>query len=532
MKISRRSLVKSGAIISASAGFSRNLMASYDRRHKMELEIQDKRYKEIGDVSIELAIAEGASYADVRMDHKYLYNLGASPNEGESMSIGVRVLVDGYWGFASSPVWTKSEAVRLARAAMRNARAHSVGKARYTELAPLDLNTQQLTGHWSTPIVDDPFEISKEEIEDFFMGVSMYVYETEGILPQFLIQFQRQDKIFISSVGHYITQRLYESSGGIGVRVKNDKQEVNTSLDTTTPTGAGFELFRGQPLREQIKELIAETRKEMELPVIPVDVGRFSAVLDAMTVANLLSDTIGAATEIDRSLGYEANAGGTSYIVDPIDMIGSFKIGSQLLNVTANRNELSGVATVGWDDEGVAPSEFALIKDGILNDMQTDREGAVVLKDIYNDRNGDVRSHGCSYAPESGLPALTHSANLKVTPGPGSETFDSLIEGVSKGIAFKRGGADMDFQKISGVLSGTAFEIKDGKRVARVVGAGALFRTPELWNSIMEIGGESSAKRYGIRNMKGQPMRISTHSVTGIPMLLKDASVIDIFRKA
>lgn len=539
MKISRRSLVKSGATIAASASVAKSLFASpnarlsYNTRNNVELEIQDRKYKELGDISIEIAMGEGADYADVRMDHTYRYNLGTSPDEGESMSMGVRVLVDGYWGFASSPLWTKNEAVRLARTAMRNARAQLLGKARYTELANVDLANQQLTGHWSTPIIDDPFEMSKEEIEDFFSGIRMHIYETERLVPRFTINFQRQEKIFISSIGHYVTQRLYQTSGGIGVQVKNDKMEATTSLDTTTPTGAGFELFRNQPLRDQIKELIAETKRELELPIVPVDVGRYSAVLDAMTVANLLSETIGAATEIDRSLGYEANAGGTSYIGDPLEMIGSFKIGSQLLNVTANRNESSGVATVGWDDEGVSPSEFSLIEKGVLNDMQTDREGASVLKSIYNGRKENVKSYGCSYAPESDLPVLTHSGNLKIVPDSGSETFDSLVTGVSNGIVFKRGGANMDFQKISGIMSGNnTFQVKDGKVIARVMGAGVLFRTPELWSSVMALGGESSAKRYGIRNMKGQPLRVSTHSVTGVPLVIKEASIIDILRKA
>lgn len=531
MTLSRRKFVQAGAVLASSTSIpGQKLWALSNIRHNEIQGIQDPAIKEIAEASLDVARKSGVAYADSRMDHTYeLDDLGELR---ESMSLGVRVLVGGYWGFASSPVWSKEEAARLAGAAIRNARASNVGKSRFTELAPLVSDGQELTGHWSTPIIDDPFEMSDDEISDFLRSITAYTLKVGAVNSNFKAEFVKQDKLFLSTVGHYVTQRLYKTTGVLSFKVNHNGMQSSTSLDTMTPAGAGFEHIRGQPLRDQIKQLIEETRADMSLPFIPIDVGRYETILDANTVTSLLSETIGVATELDRALGYEANAGGTSYIVDPKEMIGTLKIGSPEVVVTANRSEPMGAATVKWDDEGVTPADFTIVKDGILNDMQTDREGASVLKEVYSQKQKTVRSYGCSYAPNSGLEPLTHSANLHIKPSTGAESFDSLIGNVERGIAFKRCGIDMDHQKISGLMNGQAFEVRNGKRIARIGGAAIIFRTPELWNSVTSLGGESSKKRIGLTTTKGQPVRYGCHSVTGVPVVLKEATVIDILRKA
>ncbi len=541
MSFSRRTFVQAGATLAACTAIPGQVMASANRRQDAASEIQDPAIKAIADAGLDVARSSGATYADARLDHLYEFQTRGTPSE--SMSLGIRVLVDGYWGFASSPIWSKDEAARLAAAAIRNARANTSGKARYTELAPVATNEQQLTGHWSTPIIDDPFEMSEEEIADYFGAVSIYMMNLGNNIPPgaepFALEpnglggkFLKQDKLFVSTIGHHITQRIYQTTGDFPFKLKYKGMQAMVSLDTTTTAGAGFEYIRGQPIREQIRQLVEETKEDMSLPHVPVDVGRYETVLDANTVTSLLSETIGVATELDRALGYEANAGGTSYVVDPLEMIGTLKIGSPEFTVTANRSEALGAATVKWDDEGITPKNFTLVKDGVLNDMQTDREGATVLKDVYSRQQKTVQSYGCSFAPDSGFEPLTHSANLHLKPSSASDSFDSLVGKVEKGIAFKRGGADMDHQQISGLLYGQAFEVKNGTRIARIGGAAIIFRTPELWSSVTSIGGEASAKRIGLRTSKGQPERGAFHSVTGAPVVLKETTVIDILRKA
>ena len=533
MLLSRRHFVQTGALLAGAASLPSSLRAAVrgraDAISPIHGPLQDPAIKALCDVSLDAARAAGAAYADTRVTHTYFFD----GTEDESMTFGVRVLVDGYWGFAASPVWSTDEAARLARAAIRNARANTVGKPRTTDLAPLDGAGQTLTGHWTTPILDDPFEMSQDEIKDFLKGIENFMGRIPGVtVTAVRAKFMKQDKAFASTAGHYVTQRLYESSGTFAFRVRTSKGEMATSLDTTTPAGAGFEYIRDQPLHEQILQAVEETKADLALPRMPVDVGRYEVVLDANTVTSLLSDTIGAATELDRALGYEANAGGTSYILEPLDMIGTLKIGSPAVTVTGNRTEPRGAATVQWDDDGVTPREFTLVKDGILADMQTDREGASVLHDVYGRQQKPTGSHGCAFAPNAIFAPLTHCANLQLKPGTNTETYESLLGQLKKGMAFKRGRVDIDFQQITGMVSGLAYEVRNGKRTAMLTGAGINFRTPELWNAVTTVGGMSSRKRIGLQAVKGQPMRMGVHSVTGCPVSFKELTIIDILRKA
>jgi len=516
----------------------RPLLATLRQRPEPVPPIEDPDLKRLTDASLNAARSAGAAYADVRLTHTFtrrfgdIFPNGSHPAEEEEMTFGVRVLVDGYWGFASSPVWTVDEAARLGMTAVQNAKANTLGKSRTLDLAPI---IPTPNGHWTMPVRDDPFRISRDEIDDFLGGIKYFI---EGMGPRIaaaepLAVFVQQDKAFASSLGQYYTQRLYRSSGDIGFVVMNEEgRSMGVRLTTLTPAGEGFEYFRDQSLRDQLVARYEEALADLRLPIRPIDVGRYNVIFDAPAVAAFISKSIGVATELDRALGYEANAGGTSYITEPHDMVGSLKIGSSSVTVTANRSEPGSVATVQWDDEGVTPRDFTLVNNGILADMQTTREGAGSLRDFYTKRGQPVASHGCAYTPAAIHAPLTHCANLRLQPSGTTATFDSLIADQQKAIAFKDVRSVMDFQQMTGYCEGHAYEIKQGKRVAILDHAGIIFRTPELWNAVAAVGGSTSQQRIGLRAVKGQPMQASYHSVTAVPFAAKELTVIDTHRKA
>ncbi len=534
MSYTRRTLLKQGATygtaLAALHAMPRPLFANVRGYLEPVPPIEDPDIKRLTDASLSVAREAGAIYADVRLTHTYTRRIGMPPPHDESMTFGVRALVDGYWGFAASPVWTIDEAVRLGRSAARNAKANVLGKTRTVDFAPV---ASVANGHWTTPILEDPFTISIDEVDDYLTSLGIFIRRLSHVTAiQVNAEFVKQDKVFASTADQYFTQRFYRTSGTVGFGLYAYGRDGGAKLDCLTPASAGFEYFRKQPLREAIIAAHAEAIEDMSFPIKPVDVGRYETVFDAVSVANAISSTIGMATELDRALGYEANATGTSYITDPAAMVGTLKIGAPAFTVTANRSEPLGAASVKWDDDGVLPQEFTVIKNGILTDLQTDREGAGWLKDWYAKQNMPVGSRGCAYAPDALFPPMTHSANLRVEPGSGNATLASLVSGVSKGLLWKRTEMDMDFQQVTGLGYGNLFEIKNGKRVAGIAGAGLIFRTSELWNAITSMGGPGSQQRFGLAESKGQPVRSSYHSVTAVPMTFKELTVIDVTRKA
>jgi len=152
---------------------------------------------------------------------------------------------------------------------------------------------------------------------------------------------------------------------------------------------------------------------------------------------------------------------------------------------------------------------------------------------VYIGKQLPVRSRGCAYAPIAVDPAMVHTANLRLRPAEGTASEADLLASIDNGIFFSIFAPVLDFQQLSGYGIGTrCYEIKKGNRTARLVNAGALFRTPELWKSIQALGGMTSAKTIGMSVNKGQPQQQSVHSVTAVPAIVKDLSVIDYQRKA
>lgn len=533
MTISRRDLIKLGFKAGVGAtllsGLPSQLWAtSVTSAPRMSMPITDPWVKELALRAVDAARSAGASYADVRLTHT---RERSSHGNFEGLVVGVRSLVNGYWGFAGSQIWTPDEMVRLGMESVLQARALGIGPVREVDLAAVPTPVDE---HWTMPVEIDPFEdISVEEISDFFLGLGYFIevhpnFERGMLGATFVVQ----EKAFASSEGAYCTQRLYRSSGIVGVRLEKNGRRLGGGLDSLTPAGLGWELFKDQPLREQIRRVMEELEEDLALPVKPVEVGRYNVVCDALTVANLVDSTLGTATQLDRVFGYEANASGTSYLNDPLGMLGSLEVGAPLLTLTADRSVHGGAATVAWDDDGVRPDEFTLVREGVLHDFQTTRESAAWLSDAYTKASREIRSHGCAAAPTAVEAPLTHTPNLRIHPGGEALDFDDLVSGIEEGLAIKGMHVEMDFQGLNGLGQGRVYEVKNGKRVARIEGAGFLFRAPELWKSLVALGGEESVRRYGTTSRKGEPEQTTYHSVSAPPAVFKEFTVIDPKRKA
>ena len=533
MPLTRRDLLKLGAQVTAAAALAslpRPLRAQLDGgRWEPAPPIDDPRLKELALRALEAARTAGASYADVRLTHDWSRMLQAGVHDGEKLTVGVRALVNGYWGFASGPVWSPDEMVRLGREAYHQAKTTALGKARPVELAPVPAVPD---GHWVMPVKLDPFEIHPFELTDFLSGLAIFAAETPDVEANVAGTMSKQEKAFASTVGTYCTQRTYLTSGQFDVYLTRNQKRVGGSVGNLTPAGVGWELFRDQPLREAFRRTLAELEEILKLPVKPIEVGRYDTLVDAASVAALMDRTLGRATELDRALGYEANAGGTSFLNDPLAMLGSYRAGGPLLTVTANRSAPGGCATVKWDDEGVAPDEFTLVKDGVLTDFQTTRESAGWLKDWYAQHGRPFRSHGCAGA-DAGINApLQRLPNLVMAAGREAAGFEELGSGLTSGMAIKGVSIEMDFQNLNGLALGNAYEVKRGKRVALIPGVGLLFRAPELWKTLAAVGGAASVERFGALNRKGEPSVVTSHSVSAPPAVFNQLTLIDPQRKA
>lgn len=509
------------------------LMAQISSIREPGSQIDDPRLKILIQRGLDASRTAGANYSDIRLTHSYTREFRniREVRDIESMAVGVRALVDGYWGFASGPVWNIDEMVRLGLEAVRLTKINALGHPRSVTLPSIPIVRD---GHWTTPIQIDPFSVHPFEVADILGGIGIYAQNLPDITGCSLsATFFKQDKAFGSSEGSYFTQRRYVTSGSIKIRY-NDSQEREHEREVSglEQVGVGFELFDEPKLHHAIDTTIEEIKADLSLPVSPVEVGRYEVLLDPSSTAAVLDGSIGIATELDRALGYEANATGTSYINEPLEMLGDLEIASPLLTVTMNRNEPGGLATVQWDDDGVVPESIALVRAGKLNGFQTTREGAGWLNAHAANSGTATQSGGCSYAPSAMDAPLAHTANLIMQPSLESTSLDDMMRSMKKGILFTGLGVGFDFQLRTGIAMGNAYEIFGGKKVARLEGAAVSFQSTEFWKSLSAIGGKNSVHRSVGKGMKGEPRQSSLHSVTAVPSMIKQQSVIDIRRKA
>lgn len=541
MPYTRRKFIKNAGIV--SVGSQLVPPGLYPTREDIASKPPEKSGQErIVQAAIDSALSAGARYADARLSHFYAtpkYETHGKGSTGwqEEMGIGVRVLFNDSWGFAASPYWSVEEAARLGTGAVNQARANVSAVKHEVELAP---HSDFKSGHWETPVKYDPFKMSPYEINDFDNGLSSFMGKLKYVKgPYERSSFSKINKVFGSSNGQHTTQNIYISSLAGGMRVGKDKSssadEGYGELEDYFPAGAGYEYMRDGPLREEhVMRMYEEALSDTTLPWKPIEPGRYNILVDQPSMGLLLGNTLGAATQADVVFAYQANNIGTSYITEPEDMLGGLKIGNSLLNVSCARDNSGSIGTIGWDDEGVAPVRYNLVEKGILQNLQTHREAASWIRSYLDQSNQLYRSFGCAGSISALYPQTIQSADLTLKGSESPGGVDQLRQDLGDGIEIRLlTGVDMDFQYSTGMtVKGRVYEVKNGKRVARLKNAAAMFRTAELWNNLIRIGGQESVK-YSSRNIeKGQPMQSLPYGIYTPPALFKEITFIDETRKA
>jgi TldD protein len=260
---------------------------------------------------------------------------------------------------------------------------------------------------------------------------------------------------------------------------------------------------------------------------------RYEVIFDARATAQILARTVGVAAELDRALGYEANAGGTSYLAPPAEMLGSFHLGSELLGVRTNRSRVGGYSTGRWDDEGVPPEDYPVVEKGMLVDYHTTRELAPALAEWNAKRGTPVRSHGCAGSADAGGVAMAVPPDLELLPGKARHSLADLVAGMERGLVICGGRVYADRQQLNGEVDGEmVYEVRKGKRTRCVSYAEALFRAPELWKNLVALGGEGSGIWTAASIWKGQPAQEVSFGVGAVPARFRGVAVTDIMRKA
>jgi TldD protein len=481
----------------------------------------------LADIALEVAKAKGASYADFRLcryQSEYLevkeHRLEES-STGVSAGFAVRVLLDGTWGYASSPLATEDEVRRIALRAIEAASASHPLQLRKFVLE----NVPVYQDRWDMPMKADPFLVPADEKIARMLAINEAALKAGADYATIAFAFVREEKCFASSIGSRITQTRVRSLPETEVTVVDKKTgKFASRAGLAPPRGSGYDYILGYNFIGEAAKAAEQAREKLKAK--PVDPGDYDLVLDPTNLWLTIHESVGHPTELDRALGWEANFAGTTFCTP--DKLGKLQYGSDLMNVIADRSQEGGLSTVGYDDDGVRSSgtEFPIVKDGIFVNYQTAIGQAQLI--------GQERSNGCAFADSWDSFPIQRMPNVSLQPNPKTCSLHDLFSDVKRGIYIVGNGSwSIDQQRHNFQFGGQLFyEIKNGKLGGMLRDAAYQGSTVEFWNSMDGIGDKSTYFLGGAPNCgKGQPEQTAPVSHGAVPARFRQVAVLNTERK-
>jgi TldD protein len=413
----------------------------------------------------------------------------------KSIGLSVRLLLNGAWGFGATDDLTQAGA----RQATERAIAMAKSAAQLTRV-PISLANEPSHGQqsWRLAVADDAFAHTDSEYAQLLIEWSQRLLAHKIVdHVEANTTIGRDTTYFSDLTGNSITQqrdRIHSALTAIHVG-SNGFEDMRTCAP---PAGRGWEYLAGSgwDWESELAQLPIWLAEKVAAPSVAP--GLWDLVIDPTNLWLTIHESIGHATELDRALGYEANYAGTSFATT--EKLGNFQYGSSMMNVTGDRNTPHGLATVGFDDEGVSAQQWHLIKDGVLTDYQVDRATAAVV--------GRDRSNGCAFADSAHHVPLQRMPNVSLQPDPNGPDTAGLISQVERGIYVVGDKSwSIDMQRYNFQFTGQRFfEIREGAIVGQLKDVAYQSRTPDFWNSMSAVGGPDTYLLGGALNCgKGQP---------------------------
>ncbi|WBB75831.1 TldD/PmbA family protein [Micromonospora sp. WMMD1128] len=433
------------------------------------------------------------------------------------LGLSVGVLHEGARGFAAVPEVDPAAAVDAVGRAVQVARVCREVGAEPVELAPEPVYADR---RWTSHCRVDPFAVPEAD------AVALLADWSRGLLAAPVVRH------VLAKVSAVRETTWYADTAGTSVlqqrvRVHPQVLAVGAAGGTTAtlrtlgpPTGRGWEYLHGSgwdwaaELAEIPDQLAGKLRAR------PVRPGRYDLVTAPSHLWLTIHESVGHATEADRALGHEIGyAGGT--FATPAD-VDTLRYGSELMTVTADRTDPHGLATVGWDDEGVATGAWTLVRDGVLTGFQTDRHTAVRL--------GAARSTGCAYAESAEHVPISRLPNVSLRPAPDGPDTAALIGGVTDGIFLV--GSDswsIDTQRRRFQFTAQlAYRIRHGRLGEQLSGVAYQADTTDFWGSLVGLGGPGTYRCFGADLCgKGQPVQAAAASHGAPTAVFRGVRVVD-----
>ena len=469
--------------------------------------------------AVDEAKAAGVEYADARIltirnqaimteDERV-----GGISDSESTGIGIRVLLDDAWGFAATSNLSREAIGETAAQARAIARAHRpLRHPQGVHWAPEPAHREV----YRTPIRRDPFSVSLETKLDLLLSINAAVRAVKGVRKcHSQMRFRRQHRFLANSEGTAVECDVVTSTARYTATAVND-HDAKTRYFEAPAANAGYEHIEETPLLEEAQRVGEEA--VAQLTAKPCPAGITDLILHPSHLALTMHESIGHATELDRVLGMEESLAGSSFAT--LDKLGVLRYGAPIMNIVADNTLPGGLATMGFDDDGVPGQRWHLIKDGILVDYQTDRATCRAI--------GATRSHGSCRADSWASFPIVRQSNFGLEPSPDPLTPEELIADTEHGIYIDgMGSFSIDQKRENFQFGGDCFwEIRHGKIVGMLKEVTYQAITTDFWRSLDAICDRRFQQSIGVMNCgKGDPMQIAQMSHFSSPCRFRNIRV-------
>ncbi|MDO4718846.1 MAG: TldD/PmbA family protein [Propionibacteriaceae bacterium] len=461
----------------------------------------------LADAALSAASALGASQADVRVmrlrnGERTLRDarLEASRDTTE-IGLSVRVVHQGAWGFAAGITLTPDAAAEVARQAVQVAKV-----SRPLAKVPIELADEPVhVGEYVSSYERNPFEVPETERVGRLAELSQRLCASRGVSHvDSTVSYVQENTFFSNLAGTRTLQQRVRILPTFSVTAVHGRG-FDTLRTVAPPVGRGWEYLNGTgwDFDAEIAELPDQLAELVSAP--DVRAAHCDLVIDPTNLWLTIHESVAHATELDRALGYEAAYAGTSFAT--FDQLGSLRYGSELMHVTGDRVTEYGLATTGWDDEGVAAQSFDIIRDGVLVGYQLNRQMAA--------ERGLGRSNGCAFADSAKRIPLQRMPNVSLRPLEEGPDTAELISRVEDGYYIVGDDSwSIDMQRYNFQFTGQRWYRIKGGRLAGMVKHGAYqATTTDFWRSMVGLGGPQTYLLAGALNCgKGQPGQVAAVS--------------------
>lgn len=452
---------------------------------------------ELASFAVDQALHAGAGYAEARVQsdvgHTYTLKNG-SPEPvaiAAKLGIGVRVIVEGAMGFASTNSLDKEAIRSVTGAAVRTAKASTRLLKHLIRLS----EERSWTGEWEGRMKIDVRKISPQEKFELLFSIekSLAQDNVRVSLPSRILIFDEEltEKFYANSEGsqlHGFVPRLSliyyitAEEPGVGL-VQRFRQEAQSRgweiVSDWNPTQIAADDAR--MLGRLLREGIAPPKDELDV------------VLGPEVTGIICHESCGHPQEADRILGREAAQAGESYIKP--DMLGH-RIGTEQVTVIDDPTLPNSYGFYLYDDEGVKAAPRTLIDKGVISDFLQNRETAAEL---------GKKSNGASRSSSYDREPIIRMGNTFMKPG--DHSLEELIQSVRHGLYMKNFMEwNIDDRRYNQRYVGLdAYMIENGEITVPVRNPILEITTPGLYGSVTAVGKEMEFS--GATCGKGEPMQ-------------------------